>query len=84
MVMDPSCLAEWVTIHRRLVHADEARRKVGYSDGSADPAARSDLEVHWGWSSAVPDERAVWEGRARPARAHAPSTCSRRGRWNPL
>lgn len=71
-VMDPSCLGEWVTIHRKLVHADDGPPRVGYMMDQQIHLRGVSLEVHWTLVDCRPGERAVWEGRG-PARSHAHS-----------
>lgn len=68
--MDPHCLGEWVTIHRRIVRADEGPPRVGYRMDQQIHMRGVSLEVHWELVECVPDRRAVWEGRG-PARSHA-------------
>ncbi len=70
LVMDPSCLGEWVTIHRKLVHADDGPPRVGYTMDQQIHMRGVSLEVHWTLVDCRPGERAVWEGRG-PARSHA-------------
>lgn len=72
MVMDPSCLGKWVTIHRKLVHADDGAPRVGYTMDQQIQMRGVSLEVHWMLVDCRPSERAVWEGRG-PARSHARS-----------
>jgi uncharacterized protein YndB with AHSA1/START domain len=72
LVMDPSCLGEWVTIHRKLVHADDGPPRVGYMMDQQIHMRGVSLEVHWTLVECRPGERAVWEGRG-PARSHAHS-----------
>jgi uncharacterized protein YndB with AHSA1/START domain len=72
MVMDPSCLGEWVTIHRKLVHADDGRPRVGYTMDQQIHMRGVSLEVHWTLVECRAGERAVWEG-CGPARSHAHS-----------
>lgn len=69
-VMDPSCLSEWVTIHRKLVHADDGPPRVGYTMDQQIHLRGVSLEVHWTLVACRAGERAVWEGRG-PARSHA-------------
>ena len=69
-VMDPTCLGEWVTIHRRLLRADSGPPRVGYRMDQQMHLRGVNLEVHWELVECVPNERAVWEGRG-PARSHA-------------
>jgi uncharacterized protein YndB with AHSA1/START domain len=70
MVMDPACLSEWVTIHRRLIHADDGPPRVGYAMDQQIQVRGVSLEVHWHLVECLHCERAVWEGRG-PARSRA-------------
>jgi uncharacterized protein YndB with AHSA1/START domain len=71
MVMDPRRLQEWVTIHRRLVHADGGAPRVGYRMDQILHLRGVNVEVHWELVECDPPELAVWEGRARAhSRAH--------------
>jgi uncharacterized protein YndB with AHSA1/START domain len=72
MVMDPSRLGEWVTIHRKLVHADDGAPRVGYEMDQQIHLRGVSLEVHWTLVDCDPNELAVWEGRG-PARSRARS-----------
>jgi Polyketide cyclase / dehydrase and lipid transport len=72
VVMDPSCLGEWVTIHRKLVHADDGPARVGFTMDQQIHLRGVSLEVHWTLTECRPCERAVWEGRG-PARSRARS-----------
>jgi len=69
-VMNPNCLADWVTIHRRLIRADEGPPRVGYRMEQQMHLRGVSLEVQWELVECVAHERAVWEGRG-PARSHA-------------
>jgi uncharacterized protein YndB with AHSA1/START domain len=71
-VMDPSCLGEWVTIHRKLLHADDGKPRVGFSMDQQIHLRGVSLDVHWTLVDCRPGELAVWEGRG-PARSHAHS-----------
>ena len=70
MVMDPNCLADWVTIHRRLVRADDGPPRVGFTMDQQLQLRGVHLEVHWRLVECRPCELAVWEGRG-PARSRA-------------
>ncbi len=72
LVMDPSCLGEWVTIHRKLVHADEGPPRVGYAMDQQIHMRGVSLEVHWKLVECAPDKLAVWKGHG-PARSSAHS-----------
>jgi uncharacterized protein YndB with AHSA1/START domain len=70
MVMNPDHLKDWVTIHRRLLHADEGPPRVGYEMDQQIHMRGVNLEVHWRLVDFRPGELAVWEGRG-PARSRA-------------
>ena len=70
MVMDPARLGDWVTIHRKLLHADDGPPRVGYAMDQQLRLRGVSVEVHWKLVECRPSERAVWEGRG-PARSHA-------------
>jgi uncharacterized protein YndB with AHSA1/START domain len=63
-VMDPTRLAEWVTIHRRLVSYDkDEMEQVLHLRGA-------NFHVHWHLAKATAPNHAKWQGRG-PARSHA-------------
>jgi len=70
--MDPASLEKWVTIHRKLLHADAGPARVGYRMDQQIHMRGVSLEVHWKLVDCRPCELAVWEGRG-PARSHARS-----------
>jgi len=70
MVMDPDRLAEWVTIHRKLLYADDGAPRVGYKMDQQVHVRGVSLDVHWKLVDCSPSQRAVWEGRG-PARSRA-------------
>ena len=70
--MDPHQLADWVTIHRRLLSADDGPPKVGYEMDQRIHLRGVNLDVHWKLVDCRPDELAVWDGRG-PARSRARS-----------
>jgi carbon monoxide dehydrogenase subunit G len=70
MVMDPERLDDWVTIHRKLLHADPGPPRVGYEMDQRIHVRGVSIEVHWRLVDCRPNARAVWEGRG-PARSHA-------------
>jgi uncharacterized protein YndB with AHSA1/START domain len=70
MVMNPDRLDDWVTIHRRLVHADKGPARVGYRMDQQIHLRGVTLQVHWKLVDCQVGERAVWEGRG-PARSRA-------------
>jgi carbon monoxide dehydrogenase subunit G len=70
MVMDPERLSEWVTIHSRLLRADEGPPQKGYAMDQRIHLRGVSLVVHWKLVDCRPSELAVWEGRG-PARSRA-------------
>ncbi|HTR89890.1 MAG TPA: SRPBCC family protein [Solirubrobacteraceae bacterium] len=70
LVMDPTRLGEWVTIHRRLDDADEGPPRVGYRMEQHIHLRGVSLDVHWKLIECRECECAVWEGRG-PARSRA-------------
>jgi hypothetical protein len=70
MVMDPKRLQDWVTIHRRLVRADDGPPRVGYEMEQQIHLRGVSVVVHWQLVECKLGERAVWEGRG-PARSRA-------------
>jgi hypothetical protein len=69
-VMDPDSLGEWVTIHRKLLHADQGPLRVGYKMDQRIHMRGVSLEVHWKLVECDAGKLAVWEGRG-PARSRA-------------
>jgi uncharacterized protein YndB with AHSA1/START domain len=70
IVMDPTRLGDWVTIHRKLRDADVGIPRVGYRMDQQIHLRGVSVDVHWTLVECVPRERAVWEGRG-PARSRA-------------
>jgi carbon monoxide dehydrogenase subunit G len=70
MVLDPERLEQWVTIHRRLLRADEGPPRVGFRMDQQIHLRGVNLQVHWTLVDCSPPKRAVWEGRG-PARSRA-------------
>jgi carbon monoxide dehydrogenase subunit G len=70
MVMDPNRLHEWVSIHRRLVRADDGPARVGFRMDQLLHLRGVNLVVHWELVKCTPEVLAVWEGRG-PARSRA-------------
>jgi uncharacterized protein YndB with AHSA1/START domain len=63
-VMDPARLGDWVTIHRKLRHADEGTPRVGYRMDQQIHLRGVSVDVHWTLVECLSGERAVWEGRS--------------------
>jgi len=71
-IMDPACLGEWVTIHRKLIRADDGPPREGYRMDQQIHMRGVSLDVHWKLIDCQPGRLAVWEGRG-PARSKAHS-----------
>jgi len=69
-VMDPAQLGKWVTIHRRILHADDPPPKVGYKMEQQIHLRGVSLHVRWTLVECLTAKRAVWQGRG-PARSRA-------------
>ena len=74
MIMDPARLGDWVTIHRKLLHADEGAPRVGYRMDQQIHLRGVGLEVHWKLIDCRPGELAIWGGTWARARRATPST----------
>ena len=72
MVMDPYRLADWVTIHSRLLRVEEGPPRQGYKMDQRIHLRGVSLVVHWTLVECRRNELAVWEGRG-PARSRAHS-----------
>ena len=72
---------EWVTIHRKLLHADEGPPASAFTMDQRIHMRGVSLDVHWTLVECSPGSLAVWEGRG-PAhsRAHTEYVLTRRGR----
>jgi uncharacterized membrane protein len=70
LVMDPTRLGDWVTIHRKLRDCDEGPPRVGYRMDQQVHLRGVSLDVHWTLVDCIPGASAVWEGRG-PARSRA-------------
>jgi carbon monoxide dehydrogenase subunit G len=69
-VMNPKRLGDWVTIHRRLLHADEGPPRIGFEMDQQIHLRGVSMEIHWKLVHCEPQQRAIWEGRG-PARSRA-------------
>src|SRR5690242_789671 len=69
-VLDPDCLAQWVTIHRRINRADSGAPHQGYEMDQTLCLRGANFKVHWTLTEAERPHRATWEGRG-PAHSYA-------------
>jgi uncharacterized protein YndB with AHSA1/START domain len=70
LVMDPSKLGRWVTIHRRLLRADDGPPRRGFRMDQQIHMRGVSVDVHWELVDCRACELAVWDGRG-PARSRA-------------
>jgi uncharacterized protein YndB with AHSA1/START domain len=69
-MLDPACLPEWVTIHRRVNRADGGAPREGYEMEQTLCLRGANFKVRWTLTEADRPERATWEGRG-PAHSYA-------------
>ena len=70
LAMDPNCLSEWVTIHRRLHDHDDGPARKGYAMEQTLHLRGVNFKVHWELVACDENHHAEWHGRG-PARSHA-------------
>jgi uncharacterized protein YndB with AHSA1/START domain len=70
LAMDPNCLSEWVTIHRRLHGHDDGPARKGYAMEQTLHLRGVNFKVHWELVECEELRHAEWHGRG-PARSHA-------------
>ena len=70
LAMDPNCLSEWVTIHRRLHGHDGGPLRRGYAMEQTLHLRGVNFKVHWELVAYDAGHHAEWHGRG-PARSHA-------------
>jgi uncharacterized membrane protein len=70
MVLDPSQLDEWVTIHRRVNRADDGRPREGFEMEQTLCVRGANFKVRWTLTEADRPDRVTWEGRG-PAHSYA-------------
>jgi uncharacterized protein YndB with AHSA1/START domain len=70
LAMDPDCLSEWVTIHRRLHSHDDGPVRKGYAMEQTLHLRGVNFKVHWELVACDKCHHAEWHGRG-PARSHA-------------
>ena len=70
VVLDPTRLDEWVTIHRRLNSRDAGAPREGYEMDQTLHLRGANFKVRWKLTEADRPGRATWEGRG-PAHSYA-------------
>jgi hypothetical protein len=70
VVMDPHRFGEWVTIHRKLCHADDGRLREGFQVEQRLALRGAPLTVHWTLTECDGCRLGTWEGKG-PAGSYA-------------
>jgi uncharacterized protein YndB with AHSA1/START domain len=70
LVMDPTRLRDWVTIHRALHDHDDGPPRRGYTMEQTLHLRGVNFKVHWELVACEAGHHAEWHGRG-PARSHA-------------
>ena len=70
LMLDPSRLHEWVTIHRRVNDSDAGPPREGYEMEQTLCLRGANFKVRWRLTELEPNARATWEGRG-PAHSYA-------------
>ena len=69
-VMDPRCLGEWVTIHKKLESADDGPPHEGMQMRQKLVLRHASFHVNWELAECKPTQLAKWKGKG-PARSNA-------------
>ena len=75
VVLDPSRLDEWVTIHRRVNKADDGPLREGFEMEQTLHLRGANIKVRWTLTEMEPNAHATWEGRG-PAHSYARTSYS--------
>ncbi len=75
LMLDPSRLDEWVTIHRRVNRHDDGAPREGYEMVQTLCIRGANFKVRWKLTEADRPDRATWEGRG-PAHSYARTSFS--------
>ena len=70
LMLDPTRLDEWVTIHRRVNHRDDGPPREGFEMEQTLHLRGASFKVRWTLTEADRPDRATWEGRG-PAHSYA-------------
>jgi uncharacterized protein YndB with AHSA1/START domain len=70
VMLDPTRLHEWVTIHRKVNRTDSGEPREGYEMDQTLCLRHANFKVHWTLTEADRPHRATWEGRG-PAGSYA-------------
>ena len=70
LMLDPARLGEWVSIHRKVNHADDGPPRPGFQMDQTLHLRGANFKVHWTLTEAERPDHATWEGRG-PAHSYA-------------
>ena len=70
VMLDPSRLHDWVTIHRKVNKVDDGEPHEGYQMDQTLCLRHANFKVHWTLTEADRPHRATWEGKG-PAGSYA-------------
>ena len=70
LMLDPTRLDEWVTIHRRVNRRDDGDPREGFEMVQTLCLRGANFKVRWTLTEAYRPDRATWEGRG-PAHSYA-------------
>jgi uncharacterized protein YndB with AHSA1/START domain len=70
LMLDPTRLHEWVTIHRKVNRVDDGSPHKGYEMDQTLCLRHANFKVHWTLTEADRPHAATWEGRG-PAGSYA-------------
>jgi uncharacterized protein YndB with AHSA1/START domain len=70
LMLDPTRLHEWVTIHRKVNRVDDGSPHTGYEMDQTLCLRHANFKVHWTLTEADRPHAATWEGRG-PAGSYA-------------
>jgi uncharacterized membrane protein len=75
LVLDPTRLDEWVTIHRRVNRVDDGPPREGYEMVQTLHLRGANIKVRWKLTELQDDAHVTWEGRG-PAHSYARTSYS--------
>jgi uncharacterized protein YndB with AHSA1/START domain len=70
LMLDPARLGEWVSIHRKVNHANDGPPQPGFQMDQTLHLRGANFKVHWTLTEAKRPHHATWEGRG-PAHSYA-------------
>jgi uncharacterized protein YndB with AHSA1/START domain len=70
VIMDPSHYRDWVTIHRKIVSADDGPVREGYELAQRMALRHAPFTVHWTLTECDAPHHGTWEGKG-PAGSYA-------------